>query len=199
MDAYMSNWYLVIAALLFLIFLLWNGLRRAPRQMRRREDVATPNWADEQLKELLAELRDGAKLGDVLRTLKKRAREAESSKVRAAYLCAAGDVMRTSRPRKGAAVRYYTLALKQNPACQQARHNLRDELLAQRRVFRLEQVYWKVLAQMGATNDDIDDMLEVWAELVGLLEGRRTGRARAQALQHLIALVRKEDIEDLPF
>ncbi len=182
---------------LFVAFLLWNGLIRAPLRLSARQNLSTRDGADEQLRELLDELRNGAQTRKALERIKKRVAAEPSSKVQAVYLCAAGDVLRNTVSRRATAVRYYLKALKADPACQDARHGLRELLLAQRRGFKLEQVYWKLLEQLDLEHNDPQMVLEIWRELATLLERRRSGRKRAAALRHLIAKV-DSDRFDIP-
>ena len=179
---------------LFVAFLLWNGLVRAPLRRSARQKLSTPDGADEQLRELLEELRNGAQTRKALERIKKRVAAEPSPKVQAVYLCAAGDVLRNTLSRRATAVRYYLKALKTDPACIDARHGLRDLLLQQRRGFKLEQVYWRLLEQLDFESNDTQMVLEIWSELATLLERRRSGKKRAAALRHLIAKIDSEGI-----
>jgi hypothetical protein len=91
-------------------------------------------------------------------------------------------------------------ALEADPSCAEARYGLRDLLLAQRRGFRLEQVYWKLLSRLDLANCPRDQVLAIWEELATLLERRRSGRIRAQALRHLMgrALETEPSESELP-
>jgi hypothetical protein len=182
----MHNLLLAGAALLFVAFLLWDGLRVGPLRKTVRERLASPPGADEELEALLDQLRQGAKSGPVLAKIKDRVGREEAPEKRAVWLCGAGHVLRNTLSRKATAIRYYKSALKADPACREARLALRDVLLAQRRGFALEQLYWKLLARLDPEQHGDAVVREVWAELADVLERRRSGRTRAQALRFLL-------------
>jgi hypothetical protein len=173
---------------LFVAFLLWNGLRRAPLRRAVRERLSTPDGADSELEGLLEQLRNGAKTGPILRKIRKRVANEPSPTVQAIYLCAAGDVLRRTVSRKGTALRYYMKALKVDPACVGARHGLRALLLAQRRGFKLEQIYWQLLSLLDYDAHGCEAVSDAWRELADLLERRRSGRYRAKAIRRMLAM-----------
>jgi hypothetical protein len=182
---------------LFIMFLLWNGLLRAPLRRAVRQKLATPSGADAQLRELLDQLRNGARTRPVLDQIKRRIAEEPSVTLQAVYLCAAGDVLRGTLSRRGMAVKYYVKALKADPFCADARNGLREVLLQQRRGYKLEQVYWMLLADVDCERCETGKVLEIWRELATLLERRRSGRARAAAIRKLLEqLDVEEEIQD---
>ena len=172
---------------LFLAFILWNGLLRAPLRRAAREGLCTPDAADAELQSLLTELRGGAKTGPILQQIKRRVASTTDSRLQAAYLCAAGEVLRSTVSRRATALRYYVKALQADPACVEARHGMRDLLLAQRRGFKLEQIYWQILARLDFETHGREEVIDVWRELADLLERRRSGRFRATAIRRVIA------------
>ena len=172
---------------LFVAFLLWNGLFRAPLRRSARERLCAPVGADSELETLLDQLREGAQTGPVLQKIKRRVASEPDPKVQAVYLCAAGDVLRGTVSRKGTALRYFIKALQADPACIDARRGMRDLLLAQRRGFRLEQAYWQILSKLDFETDGCEDVADAWRELAELLERRRSGRTRARAIRRLLA------------
>ena len=172
---------------LFLAFLLWNGLLRTPLRRSVRAGLCTPDAADTELQSLLAELRDGAKTGPILQRIKKRVANTTDKRIQAAYFCTAGDVLRSTVSRRATALRYYVKALKADPACAEARHGMRDLLLSQRRGFKLEQRYWQILARLDYEKHGCEEVIDVWRELADLLERRRSGRYRATAIRRMIA------------
>lgn len=182
----MEPWLVAAVIVLFVGFLLWNGLMRVPLRRSARETLSTPGGADDELRSLLDQLRQGAQTRSILERIKKRVADQPSPRSQATYLCAVGDVLKGTLSRKATAVRYYLKALEADPTCPEARHGLREILLAQRRGVRLEQVYWKILSRLDFEADDPALVLEIWKELTELLERRRSGRIRAQALRHLM-------------
>lgn len=179
---------LVGTVVLFVAFLLWNGLR-APLRRAVRERLSTPDGADSELEGLLEQLRNGAKTGPILRKIRKRVANESSSVVQAIYLGAAGDVLGGTVSRKGTALRYYIKALKADPACVGARHGLRALLLSQRRGFKLEQLYWQLLSMLDFDVHGCEAVSDAWRELADLLERRRSGRYRAKAIRRMLATI----------
>jgi hypothetical protein len=177
---------LVGAVVLFVLFLLWNGLLRVPLNRTARARLETPGGADAELTALLDQLRNGAQTGAILSKIKKRVDSANDPKVQAIYLCAAGDVLRCTVSRRGTALRYYVKALDLDPACVAARHGMRALLLAQRRGFKLEQLYWGVLSKLDFNSTECGTVVTVWHELAELLARRRAGKARAVAIHALL-------------
>ena len=158
--------------------------------MRRsaRERLATPDGADQALETLIGELRESGKAGPALKRIKERVCSERDPRVRAVYLCGAGNVLKNTVSRRATAVRYYKAALAADPACREARLGLREVLLAGRRGAALEQVYWRLLSRLDPDEDGVETTREVWAELVEILEGRRSARLRSAALRRLLAL-----------
>lgn len=190
----MQNWLLAGAAVLFIAFILWNGLRTGPLRRVVRERLASPVGADEELESLLEQLRKGAKSGPVLLKIKKHVSGEPSPRVRAVWLCAAGNVLKNTLSRKATAVRYYRAALKADPACRGARQGLRDILVAQRRGFALEKLYWQLLSDLDPADRGGELVREIWTELADVLDRRKPGRARARAIRYLLgALARCEE------
>ena len=192
----MDQFYLPVVVVVFVAFLLWNGLLRAPLRPSVRDQLCIPQGADAELESLLEELRSGAKTGPVLQRIKRRVAHEPSAQLQAVYLCAAGDALRRTLSRRGTALRYFIKALKADPACVDARQGMRDLLLAQRRSFRLEQLYWQLLSRLDHESHGTTVVREVWLELAELLERRRSGRVRALALRRLVEQVPDEE-EDL--
>jgi hypothetical protein len=186
MSVTMEQAILVGAVVLFVLFLLWNGLLRAPLKRSARARLETPGGADAELTGLLDQLRNGAQTGPVLAKIKKRVANTTDPKLQAVYLCAAGDVLRCTVSRRGTALRYYVKALGLDPTCIAARHGMRALLLSQRRGFKLEQIYWTILSRLDFVDHDCGAVVAVWQELADLLARRRSGRARARALQTLL-------------
>lgn len=186
MSIAMEQAILVGAVVLFVLFLLWNGLLRAPLKRSARARLETPGGADAELTALLDELRNGAQTSVVLSKIKKRVSRVSGPTLQAVYLCAAGDVLRCTVSRRGTALRYYVKALDLDPSCVAARHGMRALLLSQRRGFKLEQLYWRVLARLDFASTDCGEVVAVWQELAELLARRRSGQARAAAIQALL-------------
>lgn len=175
------------AVVLFVAFLLWNGLIRAPLRRTVREHMSpTPDGADDELGELLDHLREGAKTGPILQKLKKRVASLPEPSLKADYLAAAGDALSRTLSRRGTALRYFLKALKTDPANTLARQGMRELLLAQRRGFKLEQVYWKLLSELDFERDGCALVTTVWRELAEILERRRSGRVRAVAIRRML-------------
>lgn len=193
----MDNWYLVAAVVLFVAFLLWNGLRSAPMRRSARARLAAPDGADRQLEGLLEELRNGAMSGPILSRIRKRIAQEKNPVEKAVCLCAAGNILKNSLSRRATAIRYYKAALKHDPTCEQARLGLKEILLSQRRGFALEQLYWKLLARLDPEKHDWDLILRVWHELSEILSKRRSAKARATALRLLLDQLEAAD-EPLP-
>jgi hypothetical protein len=181
---------LIGAVVLFLAFLLWNGLVRAPLRKKVRDGLGSaPGAADAELAGLFEELRRGANTGPILQKIKRRVAHERNPKLKAAYLCVVGDVLRRTLSRRGTALRYFVKALDTDPACVEARQGMRELLLAQRRGFRLEQLYWRVLSRLDPTEHGCDAVVATWVELATLLERRRSGRDRARAIRRLVAVL----------
>lgn len=185
--------FLAGAVVIFLTFILWNGLIRAPLRRSARRRLETPDGADKELHALLERLRDGAQTASVLREIKKRIAKEKSKTVKATYLCSAGDVLRQTVSRKGTALRYYVKALEADPTCIDARHGMRELLLQQRRGFRLEQLYWQLLGRLDFDEHGCTFVTTAWRELAELLERRKSGKKRARALRRLL-----ERIDEAP-
>ena len=177
---------LAAAVVLFLLFLLWNGLLRAPLRRSIRETLESPDAADEELEKLIGQLREGAKTGPILQQIKKRVAEEPDGEIKAAYLCVVGDVLRRTLSRRGTALRWFLKALEVSPTCFEARRGMRELLLAQRRGYRLEQLYWRLLARLDPEETPCETIVEVWLELAEILERRRSGRDRAKAIRNLV-------------
>ena len=96
-------------------------------------------------------------------------------------------MLRSTVSRRATALRYYVKALKADPACVAARHGMRDLLLSQRRGFKLEQLYWQILARLDYETHGREEVVDVWRELADLLERRRSGRYRATAIRRMVA------------
>lgn len=186
MSIAMEQAILVGAVVLFVLFLLWNGLLRVPLKRSARARLETPGGADAELTALLDQLRSGAQTGVILSKIKKRVASASDPRLQAVYLCAAGDVLRCTVSRRGTALRYYVKALDFDPSCVAARHGMRALLLSQRRGFKLEQLYWRILSRLDFTSTQCGAVVTVWQELAELLARRRSGQARAAAIQALL-------------
>jgi hypothetical protein len=186
MSIAMEQAVLVAAVVLFVLFLLWNGLLRVPLKRSVRARLETPGGADAELTALIEQLKNGAQTGMILSKIKKRVASAADPKLQAIYLCAAGEVLRCTVSRRGTALRYYVKALELDPSCVAARHGMRALLLMQRRSFKLEQLYWNILSKLDFASTECDVVVAVWQELADLLARRRSGKARAAAIQALL-------------
>jgi hypothetical protein len=186
MEQWMEQAILVGGVVAFVVFLLWNGLIRAPLKRSVRARLETPGGADAELTGLIDQLRNGAQTGPVLAKIKKRVSAVSDPKLQAVYLCAAGDVLRCTVSRRGTAYRYYIKALELDSACTAARHGMRALFLKQRRGFRLEQIYWQILSDLDFEEHGCATIVAVWKELAELLDRRRGGRDRARAIQALL-------------
>lgn len=144
---------------------------------------------DEELVRLIESSSNAAKAKETLRVIVRKAQNNADPTKRAGYYCVAGDVATDKLKRPGLSVGFYLRALRTDPTCLHALEKLQDILMSQRRLRRLEWIYWEVLGRLDDNEVGSTMWLRCWQGLAAVYsESPRTVR-RADAIRKTIIAV----------
>jgi hypothetical protein len=186
---------LAIAAVLFIAVLVIRFVRGM--MLGRRVSASAGGCefdedADPEIKRLVTEAVATGKSREGLRQIERRATSGEASS-RAAYHCAAGNLVLTEMKRPGLAVGFFLRALREDPTCLAALERLREILMAQKRYRRLEQTCWEILGRLDDSDVGTSMWSKAWTVLAAIYSTSPRHVRRADAIRKMLASFEADD------
>jgi hypothetical protein len=192
----MKEQLIVVLVGLFIVVLILRAVRGLASRRVRAEDSGVPEFADAALVELIDQSKAPGKAREILREMGRRVSGLESPRLRAAYICARGNLSLNQLKRPKLAVGFYLRALREDPACEEALKRLQELLTAQRRVRRLEWMYWDVLGRLDDIDADSKVWFRCWSGLASLYSASPRKVRRADAIRKVLSAYAPEDMAD---
>ncbi len=192
----MKEQLIVVLVVLFLVVLILRTVRGVIGRRVKVEDSCVPEFADTELAELVVQSKTPGKAREVLREMGRRAARVESPRLRASYNCARGNLSLNQLKRPKAAVGFYLRALREDPTCEEPLKKLQELLTAQRRMRRLEWMYWDVLGRLDDIDVDSKVWFRCWSGLASLYSASPRKVHRADAIRKVLAAYTPEDMDD---
>jgi len=182
---------LLLAVILFVIFLIWKLFRRGERW---GEEIYTPpEGADETLKNLLEKAKETSKDKEIAKKIEEILENLEDPLKKANYLCALAEFYRGPLKNKGKARSLFIKALEEYPLCKDAYRGLERLLKGGKGAKRLERIYWLFLSQVSFEEYKQADILWLWEKLAELYSTKLNKPKRAKAILSLINYVKDRD------
>jgi hypothetical protein len=194
----MTKAMLLIAVGLFLALLLFRFVRAilTGRRISREQSCRPSDGGDAELARLLDEARSGGgRAREVLRKLERNAHSG-GAKDRAAFHCAAGNLAATELKRPNLAVGFYLRALREDPDCAPAFERIKEILISQKRVKRLENTCWEILGRLDDDAVGSQMWVRCWSALASVYVSAPRLALRADAIRKMLDAVMSEPSMD---
>jgi len=194
----MTKVMLLIAVGLFLALLLFRFVRAilTGRRISREQSCRPSDGGDADLLRLLDEAKSGGgKTREVLRKLERNAHSG-GARDRAVYHCAAGNLAVTELKRPNLAVGFYLRALREDPDCAPAFERVKEILISQKRVKRLENTCWEILGRLDDDAVGSQMWARCWSALASVYVSTPRLARRADAIRKMLDAVMSEPSMD---
>lgn len=179
---------------LFLLALVTRFIRGVLLGRRfRTSGTSLPHFADAELKALIEDAKKPGKLRESIRRISGRSPALDSGSLRAAYYCAAGNLVLSELKRPASAVGFYLRALREDRLSIEALEKLQEILVVQKRLRRLEWTYWDILGRLDDAEVGGDMWTKCWSGLASIYSASPRTVRRADALRKVLKVLGSDD------